>query len=109
MKWKVDFFQSDRNEHPVQTFLAKFDEKTIAKVIHHINLLENFGPFLKPPYIKKIQSNLFELRISGMVSIRILYAKKEHKFILLHGFVKKTQKTPKKEIKIALARTKKLI
>lgn len=109
MKWEVNFFQSERNEYPVQVFLAKLDEKTIAKVIHHINLLENFGPFLRPPFIKKIQPDLFELRILGLVAIRILYTKKEHKFILLHGFAKRAQKTPRKEIKTALARMKKLI
>ena len=74
-----------------------------------LNLLKNHGPFLKPPLIKKITKDIYELRIIGKTSIRIFFTPWGNDFYLLHGFVKKAQKTPAKEIKIAVARLKLLI
>ena len=58
------------------------------------------------PHTKKLKgSPLWEIRIRGKDNIRILYAVYTQKSILiLHGFVKKTQKTPQKEMDIALER-----
>ncbi|MBU1327004.1 type II toxin-antitoxin system RelE/ParE family toxin [Patescibacteria group bacterium] len=48
-----------------------------------------------------------ELRILGGDSIRIFYvATSGRAFLLLHGFIKKSRKAPKKEIKVALTRLK---
>jgi len=64
---------------------------------------------LKPPYIKKLQDKLYELRISGKVAIRILYTISNNEYYLLHAFKKKNQKTPSKELKIALDRMREII
>ena len=71
MAWKVLFFQTARGDSPVKEFLQEQDKTTYMKLIHAIELLENGGPFLKPPYIKKLQNKLYELRISGNAAIRI--------------------------------------
>ncbi len=76
------------------------------KLIHAIELLERGGPFLKPPYIKKLQGKLYELRISGKIAIRIFYTMHNNEYYLLHAFKKKGQKTPSKELKTALDRLK---
>lgn len=109
MAWKVKFFQTTRGDYPVKDFMEEQDQPTFAKIISAIELLETDGPFLKPPYIKKLQDKLYELRISGKVMIRIFYTIKDGEYYLLHGFKKKTQKTPSKEIKIALDRIKELV
>ncbi|HEX7017607.1 MAG TPA: type II toxin-antitoxin system RelE/ParE family toxin [Patescibacteria group bacterium] len=109
MKYQVIFYQSPRGKYPVQEFLESLDRSTQAKVIHLVRLLENYGPYLKPPYIKKIDTYLYELRTSGKIAVRIFYSKKNNVFVLLHGFIKKTQKAPSKEIKIALERLKELL
>ncbi|MBI2595408.1 type II toxin-antitoxin system RelE/ParE family toxin [Candidatus Daviesbacteria bacterium] len=57
MAWKVKFFQTSRGDSPTKDFIEKQDEATYAKALHAIRLLANNGPFLKPPYIKKIQDN----------------------------------------------------
>jgi len=75
---------------------------TIAKVLRTLDLLEKFGQKLGPPHTKKISSQLFELRIPGKQEVRIFYCFHKSKIFLLHGFVKKSRKIPKKEIKIAL-------
>lgn len=109
MIWKVKFFQTARGEYPVKAFVEEQDEATYAKALHAIRLLSNNGPFLKTPYIKKIQNKLCELRISGQVAIRIFYTIMDNEYDLLHGFKKKSQKTPPKEIDIAISRMNELI
>ena len=88
----------------VEKFIKSLEESTIAKVLRTIELLEEYGPQLAMPHSKKIENNLFELRIRGQQEIRIFYTFHKSSAILLHGFVKKSEKTPKKEIKTALQR-----
>ncbi len=107
--WNVRFFHTARGEHPVQSFIKEQDEAAYAKILHSIQLLKHHGPFLKPPYIKKLQDGLYELRISGTVAIRILYTLQDCEYYLLHAFKKKSQKTPRKELKTAIDRMKELI
>lgn len=109
MPWKVKFFQTVRGKYPVRDFIAEQDMSSRTKIASSIRLLFNQGPFLKPPYIKKLQDKLYELRISGVVPIRIFYTISNREYYLLHAFKKKTQKTPKKEMKIALDRIKEIL
>ncbi|MBM3284015.1 type II toxin-antitoxin system RelE/ParE family toxin [Candidatus Gottesmanbacteria bacterium] len=109
MSWKVRFFQTNRGSYPVKEFTEKQDLTTAAKITHSIELLESYGPFLKPPYIKKIQARLYELRISGKVAIRIFYTIFNNEFFLLSAFKKKSHKTPIKELKTALDRMSEII
>lgn len=92
----------------LEKFIKTLQKPTIAKVLRSIDLLEQFGQQLGPPHTKKITDNLFELRISGKQEVRIFYTFYKSRIFLLHGFVKKSQKIPSKEIKIALQKTKKL-
>src|SRR3990170_4515131 len=109
MSWKIIFFQTQSENFPVKEFIEEQELSTSTKITHYIDLLESYGPFLKPPYIKKIQDNLYEIRIAGKTAIRIFYTAFNNQFYLVHAFKKKKQKTPQKEIKTALDRIKKLI
>ena len=109
MPWKVNFFQTARGDYPVLDFITEQDQSTMAKITSSIELLESDGPYLKPPYIKKLQDKLYELRVSGKVAIRIFYTIKDSEYYLLHAFKKKSQKTPTQEIKTALDRIKELV
>ncbi|MBT3864973.1 type II toxin-antitoxin system RelE/ParE family toxin [Candidatus Peregrinibacteria bacterium] len=53
------------------------------------------------PHSKKIDDKLFELRIRGKKEVRIIYCFYRNTIILLHAFVKKTQKIPKRSILVA--------
>ncbi|MFA6336304.1 MAG: type II toxin-antitoxin system RelE/ParE family toxin [Bacteroidales bacterium] len=73
-------------------------------------MIDNLGKYgfeinsHSPNSIKKVQGEIWELRPG---SNRILYFYLEdNTYILLHGFVKRTQKTPKKEIEKALIEAK---
>ena len=108
-RWKINLFQTTGGDSPIQSFIDEQDENTRAKMALSIRLLMNQGPFLKPPYIKKLQNNLYELRISGKLPIRIFYTLHMEEYYLLHVSKKKTQKTPTKELKTALDRMRKII
>ena len=88
----------------VERFILSLEENTKARAIHTIDLLEKFGNKLRMPHSKKVSKNLFELRIQGQQNVRILYTFHNNKAILLHGFIKKLPKIPKKEIELAIKR-----
>jgi len=90
----------------LEKFIKSLQKPTIAKVLRTIDLLEQFGEKLGPPHTKKIATHLFELRIPGRQEVRIFYSFHKSQIFLLQGFVKKSQKTPRKEIRIALQRLK---
>lgn len=109
MTWKVKYFQTVRGDYPVVEFIEALDPSTRAKVGRSIRLLVNYGPFIKPPYNKKLGPNFYELRTQGVVAIRIFYTAKRNEYYLVHAFKKKTQKTPPNELQTALDRAKEII
>ena len=109
MAWRVLFFQTARGDSPVKEFIGGQDSMMRSKIALSILLLKNQGPFLKPPYIKKLQDKLYELRISGTIQIRIFYPIHHSEYYLLHAFKKKSQKTPAKELKVALDRMREIV
>lgn len=104
MSWNIFLFETDRGEKPVEEFIKSLPPQTIAKITRTIDLLEAYGSFLNMPHSKKITHNLYELRIRGKQEIRIFYTFQKKDIYLLHVFQKKSQKTPPKELKIAIAR-----
>lgn len=96
-------------ENPkVKEFVSHFERNTKAKIDRFIYLLSMISNKLGMPYSKRISKNLYELRIRGNCEVRILYCFHRNCAVLVRGFVKKTRKTPSKEIEIALNRIKRL-
>lgn len=85
----------------VDEFIKSLDITSGTKVARMLNLLEQFGPILGMPYSRSLGNKLFELRIRGQQEVRIFYTFYRGKAFLLHGFIKKTQKTPLKELEKA--------
>jgi phage-related protein len=104
-------FKSERGNEPVADFLLALSEKDRVKAMHPVKLLTEFGVMLKEPYSRQVHGKIRELRTSGKIGeIRIFYfAYKAKTFVLLNAFVKKTQKTPQKEIETAVNRMRYLI
>ena len=72
-----------------------------------IELLESMGPQrVREPYVKQVEGKLWEMRLKGQAGIaRALYfAKVGRRLCVVRVFVKKTQKTPRREIELALHR-----
>lgn len=82
----------------IEDFINSLEKQTIAKVLRTIDLLEKFGNRLGMPHSKYILDGIFELRIHSDQEIRIFFCFYQNSAYLLHGFIKKTQKTPAKEI-----------
>lgn len=106
MTFSIYLYESKRGDKPVKIFIKSLNPKTSAKIAHLIDLLSEKGPLVGMPYVKKMQSNLYELRIRGKTEIRIFFTRINKNIILLHAFKKKSQKTPRKELNIALSRSK---
>ena len=103
MDWVVKFYRDSKGREPVADFIDSLPINAQAKVLRLIDLLARYGVLLKEPYTKQIRGKIRELRITDKTGkVRILYFTNTGKtFVLLHGFVKKTGKTPATEIDIA--------
>lgn len=91
-----------------QNFIDSLDESSGTKVYKGIRLLGEFGKRLSVPYSKKVGDNLYELRGLGKIQVRLLYCFENNTVWVLHGFIKKTNKIPKKELELAEQRKKQL-
>ena len=89
---------------PIRDFLYSLSPKLRAKAFRDIELLKNMGSELGEPYVKYIKGKenegLLELRIKFAHDIaRIFYfTYYNNTFVLLHGFIKKSMKTPEREL-----------
>lgn len=103
MSFNVEYFQNRDGTYPVEDFILSQEYKMQAKIFRMIELLELNGNALRKPYSKELEDGIFELRIKQSNNItRILYFfVVGKKIILTNGFVKKTEKTPKREIQLA--------
>lgn len=105
---EIEFYQKANGKIPVEDFLLSLPPKLRAKAFSDIELLHRHGNDLKEPYVKPLKGKnnkgLYELRIKFSSDIaRIFYfIHYKGKYILLHGFIKKTMKTPQREIDKAL-------
>jgi phage-related protein len=110
MKYELELFEKVDGKTPVLEFILSLDPKQQAKIYREIDLLEKFGNELHYPHVDSIKGKkyigLWELRIEFASNIfRIFYfLPQNNKAILLHGIVKKKQRTPQKELDIALER-----
>ena len=106
--YDVIFYDDERGNEPVKDFIDELNSRAatskdarinLNKIIAYIDALSKYGTRVGEPVTKYLDGEIWELR---PLSNRILYAFwKDNKFILLHHFVKKTQKTPKKELEQA--------
>ena len=102
-KFEAIFYETLDGKQPAKEFLLSLDTKIRAKMVHIISILQDNGYELREPYSKHLSEGIFELRAKvGSDITRVLYFfYVDRKIILTNGFVKKTQKTPPKEIERA--------
>ncbi|GHU23525.1 hypothetical protein FACS1894172_12900 [Spirochaetia bacterium] len=100
----VFFFETLSGSQPVRDFLLerpKEDRREIGSDIFKVQI----GFPLGLPTVEKMDNNLWEIRSHIPDGIcRIFFTLNQQIMVLLHGFIKKTKKTPLKEIEIAKAR-----
>jgi len=103
MNWNIEYFNSDVEDNILSLpsgLQARYFRLTDMMLIH--------GSNLGLPHTKSLSDGLFELRLKNKEGIgRVFYCTKIGKnIVMLHSFVKKSQKIPKKEIDIARKRLK---
>jgi len=100
--WTVIYYHNRKGERLVFQEIADFGLSNQAKITIVIGMLADYGFQMPGRYVKHIQNKLWELRIDRF---RVLYvAYTNHQFVLLRAFLKKTTKTPRSEVNIALKR-----
>lgn len=102
-KYEIDFYEKENGEAPAEEFIRSLDAKMKAKVFRVLDMLEINGPALRMPHSENIEDGIFEIRAKqGSDISRVLYFFYiGKKIILTNGFIKKSQKTPSKEIALA--------
>lgn len=104
--YNIVFYKDEKGKSEIEEYLIELQNKKdknsrvkINKIIAYINMLEKYGTSIGEPYIKYLENDIWELR---PLRDRILFAYcNNNKFILLSIFMKKTQKTPQREIEKA--------
>lgn len=99
--WSVEFYTERDDVAPAFEFLKSLPAKDSAPLLRALDLLEEFGTALGMPHARPIEG-LWELRRG---SGRLFYfGYTGRRFIILHGYRKKGQKAPKREIDTAKRR-----
>ena len=103
MKFDVYFYEKVNGEQPAKEFLLSLNKKMRAKMSDTILLLQDNGNELRMPYSEHLEDGIFELRAKvGSDISRVLYFFYiDQQIILTNGFIKKSQKTSKREIELA--------
>ena len=103
MAYAVEYFERPDGSRPAEEFILEQDFKMQAKLFMALEFLEERGPMLREPFSKPLGEGVFEIRAKqGSDISRVLYFfVVGKKVVLTNGFVKKTQKTPAREIKKA--------
>jgi len=79
----------------VAEFIQDLEKPTINKVVRLIDLLERFEHQLMMPHPRRIERNIFELRVRGKQEVRVMYTFQGIEIVLFYGFIKKSQQIPR--------------
>jgi len=106
MEWTIEFYKTVDNKSPIEEWLKTIPKTAYAKLLRNMKLLREFNITLKEPYVKPLGDKLYEIRAKDANGIyRVVYfAYTGKKFIILHGFTKKTQKTATKDLNLSKKR-----
>ncbi|MCX5925433.1 MAG: type II toxin-antitoxin system RelE/ParE family toxin [Candidatus Dependentiae bacterium] len=104
----VFFYKEESDNEPVREWLLELshdDRKIIGRDIRIIQMDWPIGY----PLVSPLGNGLWEIRsrLDNRIS-RVLFVFHDGSIVLLHGFIKKTQKTPKNDLVLAIKRAKKL-
>lgn len=106
--YKIIFYEDENGSSEVVSYIKELQKRSkkskecrilFNKIVAYLDMLEEQGTRIGEPFTKHLEEDLWELR---PLKHRFLYAYyKENTFVILHHFMKKTQKTPKRELKNA--------
>ena len=105
MVWKIEYY-----DETVQREIFSLPAGLLARYIHLADRMIGFGPNLGMPHTRSMDKGLFEMRLKATEGIArvFFFTQTGQRMAMLHQFVKKSQKTPAKEIKLARRRMKEM-
>ena len=105
---KATFFRSETGTEPVREWLKSLSREDRFRIGTDIKTVE-FGWPIGMPTCRPLGRGLYEVRthLDNRVS-RVVFCVDDGKMVLLHGFIKKTDRTPKADIDLAFGRKRKL-
>lgn len=105
-EWTAEFYETRDGIRPVADFLSSLDEKTRARFGWSMAQLRLRNVQARFPLVRHLEGDLWELREESQTNIfRIIYVfYTGRRIVFLHGFAKKSQKTPPKALEIARKR-----
>jgi phage-related protein len=103
MPWEIHYY-SERQQREIMDLPPGL----LARYLRYGDLMEVHGPNLGMPHTRALGDGLFEIRLKGAEGIaRVLYCTLvEQRIVMLHQFLKKSQKIPSRELRVARARMK---
>ena len=103
MPWTISYY-SDSVQEEILEMPAGF----LGRYLRYADRMELYGPDLGMPHTRAMGEGLYELRLKAAEGIaRVFYCTiVGKKIVMLHQFIKKTDKTPPKELGIARRRLK---
>ena len=103
----IRFFASESGREPVRDWLKNDLSALERKIIGEDIRTVQFGWPMGMPLVDHIDGNIWEIRskLENRIA-RVLFAFIDDEMVLLHGFIKKAQKTPKPELDLAKKRLK---
>jgi phage-related protein len=111
--YEVRFYRDLNGKSEIVNYLDELKEKGHTsknervnrdKILSYIGALEQYGTRIGQPFVKHIDGHLWELR--PLANRIFFFYWKDNKFVLLHHFIKKTRKTPTRELEQARAHLK---
>ena len=105
---RVRFYREESGLEPVREWLKKLPEEDRKSIGADIKTVQFRWP-VGLSWVRSLGAGLWEVRSNLKQRIaRVIFAVDRREMILLHGFIKKTQKTPQSELDLANKRAKKI-
>ena len=100
---EIKFYEDQTGRVPVKEFLDGLDIKMRQKMLRSIQALQDMGISLRMPLSESLEDGIFELRAKSGTNISCVmyFFIIGNRAVLTHGFIKKTQKTPRRELQRA--------
>ena len=105
MSWRVTFYSAALEDE-----ILRLPAGFVARFLRYSERMEIYGPDLGMPHTRAMGEGLFELRLKSAEGIaRVFYCTViDRRIVMLHQFIKKSEKTPRKELETARKRMKEM-